>query len=300
MKIKLALIILLFSSLSWASTLQSNLQNADSLFIGTPFQLQVDIFSAAEDSIYVQPIDTLDIFVLAGKPQHRQKIQKDSLHTTFSFTFQPFDVGTFTLPGIDFFVNSADTMITHTTPAYDLQIYSTVADTVNTISDIAAPAKIYLGFWDYLIILAGITLIILIIYYLRKYLKKPAAPEPEAIIKDTRPAYIIALEALRALQKEDFLRRGDYLSYYFRLSFILRLFIELHYQIRALEMTTSEVRDNLTAIDPREKSQILDFMRKCDMIKFAKFTPELKQAEQALDWLENYLQSFQPQEENHA
>ena len=106
MKIKLTFIILLLSTLAWAVTIQSNLQNADSLLIGSPFQLNVDIFSTQQDSIYVPPIDTLNIFVLAEEPKIREKLLRDSLKTSISFTFQPFDVGEFTLPSLEFFVKS--------------------------------------------------------------------------------------------------------------------------------------------------------------------------------------------------
>jgi hypothetical protein len=300
MKTKIVLIILLISSLSWAYQIQDRLENADSLLIGKPFQLQVDIFSAQQDSIYIPPIDTLDIFVLAQEPTINEKIVKDSLKTSLSLTFQPFDVGEYTLPSIEFFVKSAADLHSLSTQSYQLQVYSTVADSVVTISEIADPTAVYLGLWDYLLIIFSLAALAAIIYYLIKFLKKPSHSEPIAVPQDNRPPYIIALQELEALKSKNYLRQGDFLSYYFRLSFILRLFIELHYQIRALEMTTSEVRDNLTACDHREKSQILDFLRKCDMIKFAKFTPGLQQAEQAIAWLENYLQSFKPEEEPNA
>jgi hypothetical protein len=58
-------------------------------------------------------------------------------------------------------------------------------------------------------------------------------------------------------------------------------------------MTTSEIRANLILDDTSEKSEILTFLSKADMIKFAKAVPEKSDSEAALTWLDNYLRSFE-------
>ena len=302
-KIKLLSISMfcLFVINSFAAELDSHLENADSLRIGTPFHLVVDINSALHDSLYIPPIDTLDIFVLAGRPKiSEQSINADSLLTSINFTFQPFDVGDFILPEIDFMLRSDGELSSLTTPEYNLKIYSTVPDSVKVISDIASPKSIYLGFWDYLAIFLALGIIALIIYYLSKLFRKREIEEIEARFVDTRPAYEICLEQVEKLKKADYLRHGDFLSYYFRLSYILRLFMELQFRMRALEMTSAEIRTNLTKIDPNEKSLILNFLLDCDKIKFAKFHPNLKAADIAIDELENYLSTYKNQEDNDA
>ncbi|MBT5420007.1 MAG: hypothetical protein HOK80_03875, partial [Candidatus Cloacimonetes bacterium] len=111
-------------------------------------------------------------------------------------------------------------------------------------------------------------------------------------VVDDRPAYIIALELLNNLKKDDLIVKGDYLNFYFRISLILRLFIELHYEINSVEMTTSEIRANLILEDHSEKSKILKFLANADMIKFAKAIPAISDSEKTLFWLEDYLKSF--------
>ena len=100
-------ILLLAITNSFAADIKSHLENADSLFIGTPFQLVVDINSAMNDSLFVPPIDTLDIFILAKEPVLNEvDLDDNTKKTSISFTFQPFDVGEFTLPAIDFMIRS--------------------------------------------------------------------------------------------------------------------------------------------------------------------------------------------------
>ena len=71
------------------------------------------------------------------------------------------------------------------------------------------------------------------------------------------------------------------------------MFIELHYKINSVELTTSEIRENLILNDHSEKSEILKFLRQADMIKFAKAIPTNSESEKAINWLENYLKSFE-------
>ncbi len=71
------------------------------------------------------------------------------------------------------------------------------------------------------------------------------------------------------------------------------MFIELHYKTNSVELTTSEIRENLILNDHSEKSEILKFLGQADMIKFAKAIPTNSESEKAVNWLENYLRSFE-------
>ena len=293
-------ILIIISAVCSAANISSKLDVADSLFIGTPFHLQVDITTAKIDSVYIPPVDTLDIFILSATPNITETVLSDGLLTSIDYTFQPFDVGEFTLPTIEFMVKSEGKLQTLKSDEFKININSIVSDSTNTIMDISKPLSVFLGFFDYLLILLLIALPILLIIYLRKLFKNRKNVFEEVVIKDIRPAYIICLEQIAKLKEQNLLSHGDFLSYYFRLSYILRLFIKLHYKINAVEMTTSEVRANLKVSNHHEKSEILKFLSNCDMIKFAKFIPSSEAAELAIEWLETYLQSFEPKEENNA
>lgn len=300
MKKVIIIFILLISTLGFSVEIKSRLENADSLLIGTPFNLVIDFFTSAEDSIFIPPIDTLDIFILAKEPTVDEALIEDILQTSVNLIFQPFDVGTYELPEIEFIVKSQSGMVRLHSEKYNLTIHPSVPDSTSAITDIAKPLSVLLGFWDYLLILVLVAIPVMIIYYLVKYLKRSKSEVAEEIICDTRAAYIIALEQVNKLKDKDYLRKGDFLSYYFRLSYILRLFVELEYKIKAVEMTTSEIRANLQITEHKEKSEILKFLTNCDLIKFAKFLPKLDEADNHLIWLEKYLNSFQIKEDTDA
>lgn len=284
------LIVLLIPLLAFSAELEYELEKPQKLFVGTPFKLHVEIFSAISDSIFSIQNDTLDIFIL--KSIESSEEITDSIKTTLlDLTYQPFDTGEFTFPELEFAVKTADSLEILKTREFILNIESVITDSTESIKDITAPLSVHLKFLDYFIPLLIIILIIFAIKYLLKLLKRAKNPlEPEII--DDRPAYIIALELLNKLKKDDLLIKGDFLNFYFRISLILRLFIELHYKINSVEMTTNEIRANLILDDHTEKSEILKFLGQADIIKFAKAIPTNSDSDTSLNWLDGYLNSF--------
>ena len=291
-KIYLFLIIILFPLLVFSAELDYELEKPQKLFVGTPFKLHVNISSAISDTIFSTQNDTLDIFILKDIVS-TEEIINDTKTTLLDLTYQPFDTGDFTFPELEFAVKTADSLKILKTREFILNIESVIADSTESIKDIAAPLAVNLQFFDYFIPLLLIIILIFAIKYLIKFMKNSKKDIIVAEVIDDRPAYRIALELLNNLKKDDLLVKGDFLNFYFRISLILRLFIELHYKINSVEMTTSEIRANLILDDHSEKSEILKFLSNADMIKFAKAIPAISDSEKALNWLEEYLLSFE-------
>jgi len=292
MKKIILFLILLIPMQIFSADLDYKLEKPQKLYVGTPFKLHVNINSAISDSIFSTQNDTLDIFILKNI-ESSEKIEEETKTTFINLTYQPFDTGEFTFPQLEFAVKTSDTLEILNTNDFILNIESVIADSTQNIKDIADPLSVRLKFLDYFIPLLVLVLIILAIKYLVKLLKKSKTEITEPEIIDDRPAYVIALELLTKLKRDDLIIKGDFLNFYFRISLILRFFIELHYKINSVEMTTSEIRANLILPDHSEKSEILKFLSKADMIKFAKAIPEISDSEQALNWLEKYLHSFE-------
>jgi len=276
----------------FTAELDYKLEKPQKLYVGTPFKLHVNISSTVTDSIFSTQNDTLDIFILKNIDSS-EKVEDETKTTFINLIYQPFDTGEFTFPQLEFAVKTSDTLEILSTNEFILNIESVIVDSTQKIKDIADPLSVNLKFLDYFIPLLVIALIILGLRYLVKFINKSKKEEMEPEIIDDRPAYVVALELLNKLKKDDLLIKGDFLNFYFRISLILRLFIELHYKINSVEMTTSEIRANLILPNHTEKSEILKFLNQADMIKFAKVIPELSDSEQALNWLEKYLHSFE-------
>jgi len=294
------LLLILISLAGFSQTLDYKVEKPEKLFIGTPFHLLVKITSAVEDSIFAPKIDTLDIFILRGKIKELATVENEKKVTDLDLTFLPFNTGEYTFPELEFAVKTADSLHILKTSSFILHINSLVADSSKTIKDIAAPVSVNLSFWDIAIPIAVLAALILLIIYLKKFLRKKEEVISKPKIVDNRPPYIIALELLAKLKRQKLLEKGDFLNFYFQLSYILRIFLELKYKFNAVEMTTSEIRENLVLDDFKEKSRILEFMNAADKVKFAKFIPNQEESKTALQWLENYLKSFEKREKSET
>ena len=275
-----------------AQEVTQKLEKPSKLFVGTPFKLHLEIVTAPKDTIYAPKLDSLDVFFLMGEPEQEEIIEDDTKKNMITLTFQAFDTGEYTFPSLEFLVKNADKEKVINTRDFVVIINSVVPDTAAVIRDIAKPVTIKLGFWDYVLPVIAIIILIFIIKFLIKLLRKPEEEIQKPVITDTRPPYEKAYKLLKQLMEENLLDKGEFIEFYFRLSVILRFFIEEHYKINALEMTTSEIRRNLILSDKQEKSKILKLLRESDKVKFAKFIPDRAQTEKFAVWLEAYLISF--------
>ena len=292
MKKSLIIFLILIPILSFSLNLDYKLDKPKNLFIGTPFHLLVDITSNPEDTLFTPEIDTLDVFILKDIISD-ETISDDKKITNLDFTFQAFDTGEFTFPELEFAVKSNDSLSFLRTSEFVLNIKSVLSDTTQTIKDIAKPVPVNLGFFDFFVPIVIILILIVIIIYLRKILQKKPELETEKEFIDKRPAYIIALEMLDNLKNRELLKTGEFLIFYFHLSYILRFFLERNYRINAVEMTFCEIREKLQLDNFKEKTNIMDFLNFADKVKFAKFIPTLKESRKSFGCLENYLKSFE-------
>ena len=128
--------------------LDYNVQKPSKLYIGTPFNINIDIYSGINDSIYAAEIDTLDIFILKGEIQQNEIVETDQKITNLNMTFQPFDTGEFTFPELEFTVKSGEQTEYLSTDPFQVTVHTVLADSSSAIKDIAPPISVRLGFWD--------------------------------------------------------------------------------------------------------------------------------------------------------
>ena len=149
--------------------------------------------------------------------------------------------------------------------------------------------------------LVGTLLTVLIMRWLAA--RKRVAP----IWFDPRPAHVIALEALARLEGERLPEQGRMKEYYFRLSEVVRAYMEKRFSFAAPEMTSDEIRAHFTQMErdrvsaelatrgltPVELAILLpervnaspslvaveDFLAETDLVKFADFAPSESAAE---------------------
>ena len=90
------------------------------------------------------------------------------------------------------------------------------------------------------------------------------------------PAHEVAFEALNHLRNTDFNDEDAMRSYYFRLSEVLRTYIEGRFSMNATDLTTEELVPQIQTRLPVEtqlKDQLTQFLRSCDHVKYAHVRP---------------------------
>ncbi|MDD3049834.1 MAG: hypothetical protein PHR06_01685 [Candidatus Cloacimonetes bacterium] len=268
------------------------------LFIGTPFNITVDIFTAEGDSIFAPEMDTLDIFIVLDITQGKEIIENRELNRV-NIKVAPFDAGEHTFPELEFTVKSGSKLTVHKTNSFQVFVKSVLPNEEQgqepELRDISGPLDVSLKWYDYLMPIMVLLILILVIFLLLRYLRKPAVKNDESFQEpvDMRPAYIIALELLAELEQKEYLGRKEYLQLFFGLSYILRVFIEKQYGINAVEMTTSEIRRNLILENHLEKNEIMKNLQEADRVKFAKYIPTHEKSNEALVWLKRFLKSYE-------
>jgi hypothetical protein len=300
MKRILFLIMLIsFGSMLLTQEINYQVEKPQQVYIGTPINLFVELIMEPTDSVYSHIADSLDVFLLQGEIFQTEEIIDNKKKIHQKITYQPFNTGEYTFPQLEYAVKTNSGTKILTTSEFQVNVESSIPDSAQVIKDIAEPIRINLRFWDFFIPILIIIFIIIIIKYLRKYLKSDKGSDKVSIPEDTRPAWQIAMEKLEQLQISGILEKGEFINYHYGLSLVLRYFLELEYNLKAVEMTTKEIRSQLILEDPSEKSNILNFLSQADMIKFAKSPVDLAGSKQSYEWLREYLLQYKLRTERH-
>ena len=190
-----------------------------------------------------------------------------------------FDSGEFTIPPLPVLIKqkSANSIDTTFSNPVRIRFLSVKVDTTKPIKDIKPIMEEPFTFWDYLpyiiIVLAVIGLIILGFWLWKKYYKKKERTELD--YDPSIPPHILAKEALLQLQHEKLWQKGEIKLYHSRLTDILRTYIERKYEFAAMEMTTSEILNELEnrKFDKELSSALKKILELADLVKFAKYHP---------------------------
>lgn len=125
--------------------------------------------------------------------------------------------------------------------------------------------------WQPLAAVAGVLLVASFLMNRKRARVKRAAPAPSKV-----PPDIAALRALDELERQGLAARGEVKEHFYRLSAILRAYIEARFGVAAPEMTSEEFLEATAASDVlprRHRDSLADFMRVADLAKYARFEP---------------------------
>ncbi len=115
-----------------------------------------------------------------------------------------------------------------------------------------------------------------------------------AIVVPPIPPHRLALDALAELELSSLLADGRVQDYYVELTEIGKGYIQGRFGIEALERTTEEIRRALlrdeARIAPLSASEVIAFLQRCDLVKFARQLPDTDDARGALGYVRGVVE----------
>ncbi len=168
----------------------------------------------------------------------------------------------------------------------------TTQDSMMQPRDISAtllPAAAPLPWWQRLAIAGGVLASAALLYGVYRVLRARAARPPPPL---TPEAW--ALQALDGLRVREWFEQGRISPLYYRLSEVVREYIERKFALAAPEMTTEEFLAALArdrGALPYDASKLSEFMTACDIVKYAAYPARVEDAEQAVARARAFVQA---------
>jgi len=143
-------------------------------------------------------------------------------------------------------------------------------------------------------VLATLALAFVAWLLLRRVLRrrKPAIPIPVI------PPHRLALDALEELERSSLLADGRVQDYYVQLTEIGKGYLERRFGVEALDRTTEEIRRELlrgqARISPLSPDEVIAFLQRCDLVKFARQLPREDAAKDELAFVRDSVERTRP------
>ncbi len=258
--------------------------NPKEITIGDPIHYSMTVVYSNEvaPSPLSVPNPMGDFELLDYAPSQPKKLPNEKLTLTHHLILTSFSTGTHTLPSLSLLFSTTDGKQAEAkTETIDITVKSVLemwGDRGNL-----QPLKGFFNFRSYVWVWIALALLLLAgggfaFFYFKK---KREGLFPEGPPKQPEER---AWETLQALEDSDLLSTGQIKEWYFRLSLILRRYLEDRFQFSALDRTTTEL-----LLEFRRLNFSLDlstdlrtFFDNSDLVKFAKWTPTEEEIENDL------------------
>lgn len=208
-----------------------------------------------------------------------------------------FDSGMFKVPAFQFSaIPASGTAYTVSTDSFLVSVTTVPVDTSKAFRSIKNIIAVKADWKEYLPwIIGGIALLALLIFIIRRLMKKKPAP----VVLPQAPAETLQQKTLRLLDELDakkLWQNGNIKLYYSELTDILRGYIEQRFKTPAMELTTDELLSK--SHEHKEMSRYYDelaqILHTADLAKFAKAQPLPYEHTQALEQTRQFVTATKP------
>lgn len=148
----------------------------------------------------------------------------------------------------------------------------------------------------WILLALGVIVVAYLLYRYIKYRRENRDFFGKPIVKD--PPHIVALRALDKLHSEKLWQNGKEKLFYTGITDTLREYIESRYGVSAMEKTSSEIMESLSDqdIEKRVYSELDELFKTADLVKFAKYVPQIQENEDAIPVAVRFVNSTFMQE----
>lgn len=255
------------------------------LLVGDILRAELSIEHPANTSIEFSAPASEDEFTLLNRDWDSEESPESKQITRASYELQSFALGDIVLFQNPLILKKGEETESLPVPEMVIRRESSLDLGETTLQDYKAPilwpkSPNYRIFWVLFLILLLSGIIALIVLLWIRHSRKPPPAEPVI------PPHERAMAALRDLQAKDFIQQGAFESYYVELSSIVRSYLEDRFKLRAPEQTTEEFIRSMTGsptLNATQQERVKAFMIQSDLVKFAKFQPATKDAENAMN-----------------
>ena len=228
--------------------------------------------------------------------------ENNNVVRTYQYRLEPFLSGTFAIPAFTFEfydINSPEEdKYELTTEPVDVEVTSLLGEqraelVIADIEDVVRMPKKNSYWWLWALSVVGLVAVSVGVW---THLRRKRQAE---LIRIFRPAHEIAYERLRALVKEDLVKAGKIKKFYEQISDILRHYIEHRFNLRAPERTTEEFLIELATAEvlgAADKEDLGEFLKHCDLVKFAMHNPTTEQIQKTFDLVKNFIEKTKSDE----
>jgi len=117
-----------------------------------------------------------------------------------------------------------------------------------------------------------------IAFALVRWWRRTHAPQPKTLDE-------WALDQLQALETADLLERKRFKEFYTSLSDVIREYMGRLFAFDAMELTSSELLDRVAdkPLDDEVRADLTKLLEESDLVKFAKYVPEIAECRRSLD-----------------
>lgn len=247
--------------------------------IGDQLYLNVNISAPPGTKVYAiatAAIDELPAAEVISDEGLRTLAEAPELLLEQRFLITSFDTGYVAIPPIAIYFEDAAGLAD---TAYTNDLLLTVNGAVVSAEDDILPIKPIIEegrnwtdyWWLYLIValaVAGFALR----KYSRRYLSAPVPTESGPL----PPAHVRALAELDRLEEQALWQKGETDAYYVELTRILRTYLEQRFDLRAMEMTSTQLiraLQNRRDMTGAQRGELAELLRLSDLVKFARAAP---------------------------